>query len=154
MNPFRLVSLLLFSILLIPKSYSFGLVSNIQVTDTSNVDRDYTLEATMLGYFDKDGTRNPVLRANKGDVVRVTIINGELMTHDIALEKLGIKSDVLVEEGDSTSITFTAEQSDIYYCTIPGHRAAGMVGQFEVVEGPIKDEETFGDVAKSWRTGP
>ena len=143
MNPFRLVILLLFYTLLIPKSYSLSLNSGSnQTTDTLNVDRDYTLESTMLGYFDKDGTRNPVLRANKGDVVRVTIVNGELMTHDIALEKLGIKSEVLVEEGDSTSITFKAEQSDIYFCTIPGHRAAGMVGRFEVVEGSITKEET------------
>src|SRR5690606_36477437 len=55
-------------------------------------DREYTLRATMLGYFDESGTRNPVLRAQKGETVKITIINGEPLTHDIALEKAGIIS--------------------------------------------------------------
>ena len=69
----------------------------IQVNDTTHFDRDYDLEATMLGFFAKDGTRNPTLRANKGDRVRIKITNGEIMTHDIALEKLGLKSKTILE---------------------------------------------------------
>ncbi|MHA4741859.1 PVC-type heme-binding CxxCH protein [Dyadobacter sp. MSC1_007] len=111
---------------------------------TEKFDRDYALEATMLGFFAKDGARNPTLKANKGDRVRITITNGELMTHDIALEKLGIKSKVIIEKGTSTSITFKAEQSDTYFCSVPGHRAAGMVGSFEVVEGVISDVTVAG----------
>ncbi|MEQ8418645.1 MAG: plastocyanin/azurin family copper-binding protein [Arenibacter algicola] len=107
------------------------------VLDSTIIDRDYTLEATMLGYFDQDGTRNPTLRANQGDRVRITITNGETMTHDIAMEKLGIKSGTLLEKGSSTSISFWAKDNDTYFCTVPGHRAAGMVGKFEVVEGDL-----------------
>jgi putative membrane-bound dehydrogenase-like protein len=103
------------------------------------VDREYHLESTMLGYIALDGTRNPTLKANKGDLVRIQITNGELMTHDIALEKMGIKSRVLVQKGDTTSIVFKADKSDTYFCSIPGHRAAGMVGKFEIVEGDITD---------------
>jgi len=110
------------------------------------VDRDYALEATMLGYFGKDGSRNPTLRANKGDQVRITITNGELMTHDIALEKIGIKSKTIQEKGTRASITFTAGQSDTYFCSVPGHRAAGMVGSFEVVEGVISDATIAGQL--------
>ena len=106
-------------------------------------DREYTLQSIMLGYFAPDGTRNPVLKAQKGETVRITIVNGETMTHDIALEKLGIKSKVLVEKGSSTSIVFKAVNSDTYFCTVPGHRAAGMVGKFEVVDGPIVAENTI-----------
>jgi putative membrane-bound dehydrogenase-like protein len=105
--------------------------------DTAKIDRDYSLEASMLGYFGPDGARNPTLKANKGDKVRIKITNVELMTHDIALEKLGIKSKVILEKGMSTSITFRATQNDTYFCSIPGHRAAGMVGNFEIVEGEI-----------------
>lgn len=105
-------------------------------------DRDYTLQATMLGYFAADGTRNPVLKAQQGETVRITIVNGETMTHDIALEKAGVKSKVLVEKGSSTSIVFKALSSDTYFCSIPGHRAAGMVGKFEVVEGTIATANT------------
>ncbi len=108
-----------------------------EVENDDRIDRDYALEATMLGYFAQDGTRNPILKANKGDRVRITITNGEVMTHDVAMEKLGIKSETLLEKGSSTSIVFVATSDDTYYCTVPGHRAAGMVGKFEITEGEI-----------------
>jgi putative membrane-bound dehydrogenase-like protein len=92
----------------------------------------------MLGYIGSDGKRNPTLKASKGELVRIKIVNVELMTHDIALEKKAIKSKVLVEKGDTSSIVFRATANDIYFCSIPGHRAAGMVGKIEVVQGPIK----------------
>src|SRR5690606_6392047 len=105
--------------------------------DSTIIDREYHLEASMLGYFAKDGTRNPTLRANKGDRIRITITNGETMTHDVALEKMGIKSGTILEKGSTTNITFWAEADDTYYCTVPGHRAAGMVGEFKIVEGDL-----------------
>src|SRR5690554_3217958 len=108
-----------------------------QLRDSTIIDREYSLEASMLGYFAKDGTRNPTLFANKGDRIRITITNGETMTHDIALEKLGVKSGTLLEKGTTTSIVFLADNDDTYYCTIPGHRAAGMVGEFKIVEGDL-----------------
>ena len=112
------------------------LVEN-EIRDSTIIDTEYRLEASMLGYFAKDGTRNPILRAKKGDRVRITITNSETMTHDIAMEKLGIKSGTLLEKGSSTDITFWAESDDTYYCTVPGHRAAGMVGKFKVVDSEI-----------------
>ncbi len=143
MHPFPLFIVFLFTQFLPANAYSTGSDrDNVSFTDTLDFDREYNLEATMLGYFDKDGTRNPVLRANKGDMVRITITNGELMTHDIVMEKLGVKSEVIIEKGATTSIIFKAEENDTYFCSIPGHRAAGMVGEFEVVEGPVTDEVT------------
>lgn len=100
----------------------------------------------MLGYFSKDGSRNPTLRANKGDRVRITITNGEQMTHDISLEKLGLKSKSINDKGASTSITFDADKSDTYYCSVPGHRAAGMVGTFDVVEGSLTTATVAGQL--------
>lgn len=114
--------------------------------DTTKIDREYALEATMLGYFAKDGARNPTLKANKGDRVRITITDGELMTHDIALEKMGLKSKSINEKGATASITFTADKSDTYFCTVPGHRAAGMIGQFEVVDGIISNATVAGQL--------
>lgn len=125
--------------------------SRIQTQDTSRVDRHYKLEATMVGYFAPDGTRNPTLRANKGDVVKITMTNGEMMVHDIAMEKLKVKSKFLVEKGTSASITFTAVGDDTYYCTVPGHRAAGMVGKFEVVEGDVTTETVAGQLPENDR---
>jgi putative membrane-bound dehydrogenase-like protein len=110
-------------------------VLRAQSQNSDKVNREFVMEATMLGYIAKDGTRNPVLKAKKGERVRITIVNGELMTHDVAMEKLKIKSKTLSEKGQRTSITFTASVSDVYYCTVPGHRAAGMVGKFVVTAG-------------------
>ena len=132
----------LFCILLFPCSGATPAFGSLQPADTSRVDREYKLEATMVGYFAPDGTRNPTLRARKGEVVRIVMINGEMMVHDIAMEQLKVKSKYLVEKGTSTSITFKAVDDDTYYCTVPGHRAAGMVGKFEVVEEPITEEVT------------
>ncbi|MEZ4701987.1 MAG: plastocyanin/azurin family copper-binding protein [Rhodothermales bacterium] len=106
-------------------------------------DREYTLEASILGYRGVggaiDGIRNPLLQAAKGETVQITIINAEPMTHDIALQKHDAKSKTLVETGDRDVITFVAQESDIYFCTIPGHRAAGMEGKFQILEdvGPV-----------------
>ncbi|MBN7813059.1 dehydrogenase [Algoriphagus sp. H41] len=106
----------------------------------SKPDREFHLEATMLGYFAKDGSRNPTLKAKKGETVRITITNGEIMTHDVAMEKLGIKSETIFDKGLSTSITFVAVEDDTYYCTVPGHRAAGMVGDFRLLrEGETEE---------------
>jgi putative membrane-bound dehydrogenase-like protein len=140
----RLLFLILCAFILNQNAYSSAPGPNISgVKKVARYDRDYTLQATMLGYFGMDGKRNPVLQARKGETVRIKIVNGELMTHDIALEKMGIKSKVLVEKGDTASIVFKAVNSDTYFCSIPGHRAAGMVGKFEVVQGSLAGDVTI-----------
>ncbi len=105
--------------------------------DSRRIDREYTLDAKMIGYTgvggDIDGRRNPVLRAKKGERVKISLINGELMAHDITFEKLGIKSETMLEEGDTTSIVFKAEGDDTYFCSLPGHQQV-MRGQFKIVE--------------------
>lgn len=116
--------------------------------DTTTVRRHFKLEATMLGYFAPDGTRNPTLRANKGDIVTITIVNGELMVHDVALEKKKVKSGFVVEKGQTASVTFKAETNDTYYCTVPGHRAAGMVGKFQIIERPVVTEVVTAQLPK------
>jgi putative membrane-bound dehydrogenase-like protein len=138
MNLYRLMITLLIAVILTPKSYASEGIAGHKLRDTVKYDRQYTLETTMLGYIGSDGKRNPTLKASKGELVRIKIVNVELMTHDIALEKKAIKSKVLVEKGDTSSIVFRATANDIYFCSIPGHRAAGMVGKIEVVQGPIK----------------
>ena len=90
------------------------------------IDREYRLEATMLGYRGIGGSiagiRNPTLWARTGETVRITIVNGEVMVHDIALEKQPVKSQQILEKGETASITFRAAQNDTYYCSLPGHR--------------------------------
>lgn len=142
MKTFRFVLLLLLGLITFPKSFGQA------ISKPKKIDRDYALQATMLGFFAKDGSRNPTLKANKGDSVRITITNGEVMTHDVALEVLGIKSKTILEKGSNTSISFRAVRNDTYYCTVPGHRAAGMVGKFEVVAGAISTKTVAGILPK------
>ena len=135
--PIPLIMISFLFMLLGCKSENKGKSTQHLLRDSTIIDREYHLEASMLGYFAKDGTRNPTLRANKGDRIRITITNGETMTHDVALEKMGIKSGTILEKGSTTNITFWAEADDTYYCTVPGHRTAGMVGEFKIVEGDL-----------------
>ncbi len=111
-----------------------------QAQTTARPDREYTLESTMLGYRgiggEIDGVRNPMLWARTGETVRITIVNGELMVHDITLEKHAARSAQILDKGATASVTFKAKESDTYYCSLPGHRAAGMEGRLEVAEQP------------------
>src|SRR5690625_4971645 len=106
--------------------------------DYNSIDREYDQESIMIEYTGLEGritgVLNPVLQAEPGEVVKITIINGELMPHDIAMEKLGISSEIILEAGATASIVFEALEDDTYFCTIPGHRQSGMEGRFEVVE--------------------
>lgn len=98
---------------------------------------NFTFNAKMTGFYgvggDIDGQKNPVLKVKKGDKVTITIVNEEMMAHDIALDKYNVKSDSVMKKGEKTSVTFVANESDDYYCTIPGHRQTGMLGKLEVV---------------------
>ncbi|MCK0144863.1 hypothetical protein MWU78_04290 [Arenibacter sp. F26102] len=61
------------------------------------------------------------------------------MTHDIAW-----RNGDLLKKRSSTSITFKAMENDTYFCTVPGHRAAIMLGKFEVVEGELSGPSIAG----------
>ncbi len=110
---------------------------NVQKTDEPKIDREYLLDAKMIGYTgiggDIEGVRNPVLRAKKGERVSIKIVNGEVMSHDIAFEKAGVKSIPIVDIGDTTGVIIEATEDDTYFCSIPGHRMV-MNGRFEIVE--------------------
>jgi putative membrane-bound dehydrogenase-like protein len=139
----RYIFTFLIAVLIVPLGFAFKNGALDLITSKKKevkYDREYTLESTMLGYIGQDGKRNPILKVSKGELVRINLVNGELMTHDIAIEKAGVKSKTLVEKGDTSSVVFRADKNDVYFCSIPGHRAAGMVGKIEVSEGAVKKE--------------
>ncbi len=114
--------------------------SESQSEESSNpnpsVDREYVLEAFLSGYVglegEIEGQTNPVLTAAAGETVRITIVNGEAMPHDIVMEQHGDSSEVVRARGAETAVTFTAETDDVYFCSIGGHRQAGMEGEFRL----------------------
>lgn len=102
--------------------------------DTKTV--TYTLEARITGYVGKGGdidkVKNPTLRAKAGDRVVIKLINAENMAHDIKMETSGHASQSVLKVGEETTLSFIAQQSERYYCTLPGHKQAGMLGRFEL----------------------
>lgn len=87
-----------------------------------------------------DGLVNPLLSAAEGQVVQVTLINGEGAEHDIVFADQGAggASPHIVGRGSSTNIAFVASKAGdyLYYCSIPGHQLAGMQGQFLITPQP------------------
>lgn len=66
--------------------------------------------------------------------VTVKLPNQGAALHDFTIDALGIN--VQVNPGDTGEVTINAPAGEYeYYCSIPGHKAAGMVGKLIVEEG-------------------
>jgi nitrite reductase (NO-forming) len=100
-----------------------------------------------------DGQVNPLLSAAEGQVVQVTLINGEGAEHDVVFPDQNAKSPRIFARGASTTLAFRAERTGdfTYLCSVPGHDLAGMRGRFivtprapaqSVVEAVISREAT------------
>jgi nitrite reductase (NO-forming) len=90
-----------------------------------------------------DGKANPILTAAEGQIVQLTLINGEGTEHDIVFPNQDAKSPRVNGKGASTTIVFRATKSGdfIYFCSVPGHQLAGMQGQFLVT--PVVAPQTL-----------
>lgn len=88
-----------------------------------------------------DGASNPVLSANVGDTVKITLTSGDGIEHDISFPDFGVTSEHVVGKGSSTTISFIVDKGGefLYFCTIPGHREAGMEGRFNVTGDGVDD---------------
>jgi nitrite reductase (NO-forming) len=100
-----------------------------------------------------EGKVNPVLTAAEGQVVQLTLINGEGAEHDIVFPGQDARSPRVTGRNASTTIAFRATKAGdfTYFCSVPGHQLAGMQGQFvvtprlpaqAVVEADISREPT------------
>jgi nitrite reductase (NO-forming) len=85
-----------------------------------------------------DGKVNPLLLVHEGETIQINLINGEGAEHDIVVEQYAARSDRVVGRGASTTVAFTADRTGefIYFCSVPGHRQAGMEGRIQVMPGP------------------
>ncbi|QOZ56472.1 copper-containing nitrite reductase [Bradyrhizobium sp. CCBAU 53338] len=97
-----------------------------------------------------EGKVNPVLTASEGQVVQLTLINGEGAEHDIVFPDQDTKSPRVTGKGASTTIAFRASKSGdfTYYCSVPGHRLAGMEGQFIVTPRPSPQTVVEADISR------
>jgi nitrite reductase (NO-forming) len=81
-----------------------------------------------------DGKVNPTLTVHEGDVVQITIVNGEGAEHDIVVPELHVASQRVSSPGASSTLSFRANDvgTFVYFCSIAGHRQAGMEGMVKV----------------------
>ncbi|HEX9014062.1 MAG TPA: copper-containing nitrite reductase [Anaerolineaceae bacterium] len=81
-----------------------------------------------------DGVVNPDLQVQPGAMVQITLVDGDGMQHDISIPDFNATSQPVQQVGSQAVISFTAAKSGTfpYFCTIPGHRQAGMEGKLIV----------------------
>ena len=74
------------------------------------------------------------IKATAGQRVDLTLENRGLIEHDLTIDALQAK--VLARPGQSVKGSFVAQKGGTYefYCSIPGHKEAGMVGKLLVAE--------------------
>jgi nitrite reductase (NO-forming) len=85
-------------------------------------------------FLDAQGKPNPVLRANVGDTVEISIGSGEGAEHDIVIPELNVRSKHFSAASGPIVVKFKLTQPGkyTYFCSIPGHRQIGMEGVLEV----------------------
>ena len=82
-----------------------------------------------------DGLVNPEITANVGDTVRITIITGDPVLHDLTIDQFAVTTGQLTEDEQTVTVESVATQPGEfdYYCSVPGHRELGMKGLLRVV---------------------
>jgi plastocyanin len=67
----------------------------------------------------------------------IHVVNEGMLQHDFILDELNMATDLL-NNGEDQTVTVPADaevgQSYTYYCSVPGHREAGMEGKLTIVE--------------------
>ena len=93
---------------------------------------------------DIDGQVNPTLMVHEGELVQINLINGEGAEHDMVLDQYAARSSIVVGKNASSTFSFLANKVGefAYFCSIAGHRAAGMEGMIHVMPGTRTDMDT------------
>ena len=117
-----------------------------QSESSATVDAEFTLKTIAEGgkllYIgvggEIDGIINPDLVVHPSAVVRITLVNGDSMVHDLFIPDLDEKTEYVRKLGEQKEIIFEIGNmqpgSYVYYCTLPGHRKAGQEGKLIVEE--------------------
>src|SRR5690606_37312639 len=98
-----------------------------------------------------NGQVNPELLVEENAVVQINIVNGDGAQHEFAIPDYDVKSDQIGGKGAATAIVFRADRAGIfeYLCSLPGHKAAGMVGRVIVGDPQEAAGRDFPDLSKN-----
>lgn len=140
-SSFKLSSLLAILMLLISACASSASEGGSTVSTTGKT-VEYSLQTAMVNGMMAfigvgggiDGVHNPTLSANVGDLVRITLIAGDGVEHDVAFPDFNAQSKHIAGQGATDTFEFVADKpgSFNYNCLLAGHKEAGMTGKFEV----------------------
>jgi nitrite reductase (NO-forming) len=85
-----------------------------------------------------DGLVNPDLVIRPGAIVHLTLINKDGVSHDLSIPELGVHTPLISARDATTRVEFTLTKAQTgaysYFCTVPGHRQAGMAGTVIVAD--------------------
>ncbi len=97
-----------------------------------------------------EGKINPDLTVKPGDVVEITMVNGDGIQHDVVLPDFGVGSERISQRETETKVVFKALQQGTfaYFCSLPGHRQAGMEGKLVVGNPAVTAEKALTSVVR------
>jgi plastocyanin len=105
--------------------------------DTTNGGDTDNGGGTASSTFELQGTDDLKFDKTSGTVaageVEIVLTNGPTVEHNVVIEELG--DELVVEGGPGETVSGTVELEAgtyTYYCSIPGHRQAGMEGTLTV----------------------
>ena len=116
----------IFAIVFISGCVAYQTTAPEQTAETGEL-KEFTVEASEFSF-------NPSsITVNKGDRVKITFKNVGSAVHNFVIDELGVSTNTLSPGGIET-IEFIADRSgtSAFYCSIPGHRSAGVEGQITV----------------------
>jgi nitrite reductase (NO-forming) len=84
-----------------------------------------------------EGVVNPTLRVAEGAVVQVGLVNSDGIEHDVVFPDFKAGTDRVARKGASSVTVFRAGKAGEfeYFCSLPGHRQAGMTGKLVIGAG-------------------
>lgn len=73
------------------------------------------------------------IRVEKGQEVTVVFRNEGQLSHNLTIPDLGLNT-ATIQTGAQDTLHFTAKEAGAYpfWCTVPGHKEAGMKGKVDV----------------------
>ncbi len=100
--------------------------SSSPILDTSNV---INIDASEFSFSQSS------IKVKKGERVVIRFTNKGKAPHDFVIDELGVKSSLL-SSGKSEDVEFIPQKTGKFkfYCSVPGHREAGMEGIIEIVD--------------------
>ena len=72
------------------------------------------------------------IKLEAGKPAMIILKNGGAVEHDITLDSPAVKVQALPTKTGEAKVTIPAAGSYTYYCSVPGHRQAGMEGTVTV----------------------